>query len=237
MKKLILISILCLSMLVGCSSGGSSQEEGETSGAYNKPSESLENLVDIDTGITDILVENGYTIDHATDIHQILNTVGINSIEIKSMSGTAEEGLNAVVCYPNGYTEDDRVFYFTTENGVLFYAGFRDEDLYDTANGGYLKSYDDVHVPEKEVDLNTFSELQQLAKEEVKKCLNFPDSADFSSFDWGVGRSDANYKIVGKVTAKNGFGTEEDILFSVWFVASENTFTLEGITLDGVRVK
>lgn len=94
-----------------------------------------------------------------------------------------------------------------------------------------------MHVPEKEVDLNTFSELQQLAKEEVKKCLNFPDTADFSSFDWGVGRSDANYKTVGKVTAKNGFGTEEDILFSVWFVASENTFTLEGITLDGVRVK
>ena len=140
-------------------------ESTSNNDAYNKPSESLDNLIDIDNNISSILVEKGYSIEHATAIEQILNTLGIQKIKIESMTGTPEKGLNGVVCYPNDYTSRDRRFSFTTENGILFYAGFLDEDLYDSEKGGYLKNYNDVHVPKKEVSLDTFNELQQLAKE------------------------------------------------------------------------
>ena len=122
-------------------------------GAFIVPTEPLSDLEQIDSTVTDTLIATGYSIDHASAIQEILNTVGITEIEIESMTGEAESGLNSVVCYPNGYTDKDRRFFFTTEDGVLFYAGFSGEDLYDSENGGFLKNYSDVHVPEKEVHL------------------------------------------------------------------------------------
>ena len=65
----------------------------------------------------------------------------------------------------------------------------------------------------------------------------YPDTADFGALDWKIGRSDEKYQILGKVTAKNGFGVKDDILFSVWFVANGTEYTVEGISLNGVRVK
>ena len=166
-----------------------------------------------------------------------MNTVGITSIEIDNMTGEAQNGLNAVVCYPNGLTDENRRFNFTTENGKLFYAGFLDEDLYDTDKGGYLKSYNDVHVPETQVDLETFDELQMLAVDDVKLNLNYPDTADFDSFAWAVGRSDDEYKIIGTVSAKNAFGVNDDIHFGVWYKKNGESFDFVGMEFDGARVR
>ena len=206
-------------------------------GAFIVPTEPLSDLEQIDSTVTDTLIATGYSIDHASAIQEILNTVGITEIEIESMTGEAESGLNSVVCYPNGYTDKDRRFFFTTEDGALFYAGFSGEDLYDSENGGFLKNYSDVHVPEKEVTLEVYGELQSLATSAVKQYLNYPDTADFGALDWKIGRSDEKYQILGKVTAKNGFGVKDDILFSVWFIANGTEYTVEGISLNGVRVK
>ncbi len=237
--------VLCFVFaLTGCSgdttngNGTVATDQNDPSaGTYTEPVNQLEDLTDIDTGITDILVANGYSLEHATEIHKILNTIGIDSIEVENMTGKAEEGLNSIVCYPNGYSDRDRRFYFTTDNGELFYAGFLDEDLYDSSNGGDLKKYSDVHVPEKEVTMDTYAELQQLATEAVKNCLNYPDTAHFSMLNWAVGRSDEHYKIVGNVTAKNGFGTKEDISFSVWFKDNGEEFLTEGVAFNGIRIK
>lgn len=100
--------------------------------SYITVSESLEALPSIDTRITDILIEKGYSLEHASAIQKILNTIGIESLEIGSMTGDPESGLNSVVSYPNGYTDRDHRFYFTTDNGILFYTGFHDDDLYDS---------------------------------------------------------------------------------------------------------
>lgn len=191
----------------------------------------------VDSDIVEKLIATGYTVKHATQMQQILNTVGITSLEIYGTTGEAESGLNAMSCYANGSTEDNSRFTMTTEDGVVFYIGFLNEDLYDVEQGGFLKMYTDVHIPETEVDWDTFYALQDLAIKEVKTCLNYPDTANFKELSWAIGRSDDNYKIIGEVTAKNGFGVKDDIYFAVWFVNQNGTFVLEGVTLDGVRVK
>jgi hypothetical protein len=194
-------------------------------------------LMDIDTDMMKVLTDAGYTLEQANDIKKILNTIGVNSIEIYKMTGVATEGLNAVICYPNGLREQSSRFTFTTDNGVLFYAGFLGEDLYDSELGGYLKSYEDVHVPETKIDIDTYTKLQILAIDNVKKYLNHPSSADFNNFAWGVGRSDDKYKIQGEVTAQNSFGVKDDLFFDVYFIHSDDEFLIEGIVIDGIRVK
>lgn len=209
-------------------------------GAVVTPGEnvgSIDDLGFIDNTVTCDLIDAGYSLEHASQAQSILNKIGINSIKIESMTGKPESGLNAVVCYPNGKTDRDRRFYFTTEDGVIFYAGFLNEDLYDTDKGGYLKNYNDVHVPEKEVTIETYNTLRELAKSTVKDYLNYPNSASFSSLNWGIGRSDDKYQVIGTVSAENAFGVSDDMSFSVWFVASGDSYTVEGVAIDGVRVK
>lgn len=79
--------------------------------------------------------------------------------------------------------------------------------------------------------------MRFLATEEVKNCLNYLNTADFSSLNRGIGRSDNNYQIVGSVSAQNGLGVEVKTPVSVWFVAGDNSFTLHGISLNGLRMK
>lgn len=209
----------------------------ESENAYAAPETELEVLEGIDSAITTTLLQAGYSIEHASQIQEILNQVGITSIVIENMTGEAETGLNSVVCYPNGYTDRNRRFFFTTENGVLFYAGFSDEDLYDSEKGGYLKSYEDVHVPETEITTAVYDELRGLAEEDVKSCLNNPQTADFGLLDWGIGRSDDKYQLIGRVSAENSFGVEKEMPFSVWYTDNNGEFTLDGVSIDGVRVK
>ena len=204
---------------------------------FTKADGSMSEFMTIDTCITDLMIEKGYSIEHATAIQEVLNTVGIEYLEIESMTGKPESGLNSVVSYPNGYTERDRRFYFTTDNAVIFYAGFLNEDLYDSEKGGYLKNYNDVHVPEKEVTRDEFYKLQEIAEPVVKQCMNYPNTASIDGFSYRVGRSDENYQLLGNVTAKNGFGIKDTLPFSVWFVKSGEEFTIKGISVDGVRVK
>jgi len=194
-------------------------------------------LPEIDNGIVDKLTEAGYTIEHATEIQSILNTCGITSIEIYFQTGEAEKGLNAMSCYANGSKEDKSRFTVTTEDGVPFYVGFLNEDLYDKDQGGFLMKYTDVHIPETKVDMDTYITLQSLAVKAVEGCLNYPSTANFKELSWGIGRSDDKYKIIGEVSAKNGFGVKDDISFGVWFKKVNNSFIVEGITLDGIRVK
>lgn len=205
---------------------------------YIIPSEELESISDIESNqIADTLITSGYTEEHASDIQTVLNTVGIDSVEIQNMTGMPESGLNSVTCYPNGYTDENRRLYFTTEDGVIFYAGFLDEDLYDSDNGGYLMDYNDVHVPETEITSEVATTLKTLAEEAVKSCLNYPDSANFGQLDWSYGRSDEHYQVRGIVTASNAFGVSNEVHFSVWFVATDSGYDLEGVTLNGTRVK
>lgn len=239
MRKLIIFA-LCLLFLSGCGAGSvpiADSPDVTESIADTTPAATYETLPVVDAAISDVLLGVGYTVEHATEIQYILNTVGINSIEIYGMTGEAEVGLNAMSCFANGSDERSSRFTVTTDNGVVFYVGFLGEDLYDSERGGFLKKYTDVHIPETEVDSDTFATLQYMAEIEVESCLTYPSSADFQTFSWRVGRSDDNYKISGRVNAQNAFGMESEMYFSVWFTKQNDSFTLVGVEIDGQRVK
>ena len=191
---------------------------------------------EIDTRISEVLIEKGYTVEHATAIQEILNTIGIESIAIENMTGKPEEGVNCVISFPNGYTARDRRFNFTTEDGVLFWAGFLDEDLYDTDQGGYIQNYSDVHVPEKDVTSAEFAALITHAEPAIKAYLNYPDTANFKQLSYRVGRSDNLYQLSGSVQAQNGFGVKDTINFSVRFEKDGTKFQITAIVMYGVRV-
>lgn len=204
---------------------------------FEQKTEISELPTQIDTTMITTLMSKGYDVEQASAIQKILNTIGVTAINIQHMSGKASTGLNAVVCYPNGLTEENRRFYFTTDNGVLFYAGFLNDDLYDSEKGGYLKSYQDVHVPETEVDFDTYSELQIRAAEAIESYLTVPSSMNIHDFSWAVGRSDDKYQIIGSLSSQNAFGVKKDMSFTVWFVDNKGNFEVEGIAIDGKRVR
>lgn len=239
MRRFIILG-LCLLFLTGCGAESipvADLPDVVESIADTTPTDTYETLPVVDTAISDVLMGAGYTAEHATEMQYILNTVGIDSIEIYGMTGEAEVGLNAMSCFANGSEERSSRFTVTTDNGVVFYVGFLGEDLYDSEQGGFLKKYTDVHIPETEVDSDTFVTLQYLAEIEVESCLTHPSSADFQTFSWRVGRSDDNYKIIGKVSAKNSFGVEGEMNFGVWFTRVNDSFTPIGVEIDGQRVK
>lgn len=241
MKQIVVI-ILCLLFLVGCGTGDSVSEVQKVTDVTESRTEidsevTYSELPEVNSTISETFMEIGYTVEHATEMQYILNTVGINSIEIYFSTGEAETGLNAMSCYANGSTDDSSRFTITTDNGIVFYVGYLGEDLYDPEQGGFLKKYSEVHVPETEVDLDTFTTLQYMAEVEVESCFSHPSSADFHTFSWRVGRSDDNYKIIGKVSAKNSFGVESEMNFGVWFTRINDSFSVIGVEIDGERVK
>lgn len=183
------------------------------------------------------LRELGFTVEEATSIYNIFIKIGINQISnVKKGSGTGIDNLQSFVAIANN--DEKKKFYFTVEKRELYYAGFLDDTLFDSTKGGVLKSIDDVHIPNTDVDLETYSKLQVLSQDLVKQYLKYPKTAKFPLYDsWGVGRRDDKYQVNGKVTAKNGFGVESEMNFSIWFIEKDNNFNVEAIIIDDTRVK
>ncbi len=101
-----------------------------------------ESVVD-NSQLVDLLIEMGYSPENAAGIAEVLNSLEIYSIDIYFQSTTdVENGLCSITGFPNGSDNYDEVFYFTTENGVVFYVGFTDYDLYDTdSHDGFIMTY------------------------------------------------------------------------------------------------
>lgn len=218
------------------SSTNNSQES-----TYYKKDANISNTASVNKDFGEELINSltnlGFTIEEATEIQSIFYKIGINSISnIQKGAGDGIDKLQSFVAYANNDTK--KKFYFTVEKRVMFYAGFMDATLYDTSKGGVLTNINDVHIPETKVDMDTYTTLQVKAQEAVKQYLSYPATASFPLYDgWRIARNDDNYKITGKVSAKNGFGVKSDINFSVWFKKTNNQFSIEAVSLDGVRVK
>lgn len=203
-----------------------------------------DNQIETDSITTDFGVETttklrqlGFTVDEATSIYNIFVKIGINQIDdVKLGAGSGIDNLQSFVATAN--KDKKKKFYFTVEKRQLYYAGFLDDTLFDSTKGGVLKSIDDVHIPNTDVDLETYSKLQVLSQDLVKQYLKYPKTAKFPLYDsWGVGRRDDKYQVNGKVTAKNGFGVESEMDFSIWFIKKDNNFNVEAIVIDDTRVK
>ena len=198
-----------------------------------------EELSKEDFGINTIneLKQLGFDINEASEIYNLFLKFGVNNIsDVKIGSGTSIDELMSFVAIANN--DSNLKFYFTVENRQLYYAGFLNEDLFDSTKGGVLKSINDVHIPKTEISVSTYAELQVLAENTIKQYLKYPSTAKFPIYDgWGIGRKDDEYQINGKLTAKNGFGVEDDMSFTIWLTNENNKFIVEAIVIDDTRVK
>ena len=189
--------------------------------------------------IVDTLVAVGYSEGNASFAQGVLNSVGITSIKIDTMSGEAESGLNAMVCYPNGMKKDGSRVTVTTENGLVFYVGFRGEDLYNVSRGGVLKQFSDIPIPETDVSSDAEISLMMMAENVAKQIANYPATVDFKTFEWGFWRNDRVYAVQGTFTCTNAFGVEEEHVLRLVCETSEDNSSISAkeVYLDGVLIK
>lgn len=187
--------------------------------------------------LLDELQKLGLTLQEATKIQENFYKIGIINIsDVQEGAGDGIDKLQSFVAYAND--DKEKKFYFTIEERKLYYAGFMDETLYDSTKGGVLKSINGIHIPETEVTMEEYTELQVKAENIIKEYLTNPETATFPMYDgWGIGRSDNDYKIYGKVNADNAMGSNSTMNFSVWFKKEKNEFNVEAVEIDGVRVK
>lgn len=224
-----------------------SAENGETTSESEQPNKSSTDkpstpstngedklngdLADVSDSVSTALIEVGYSSEQGKEIEKILNTIGVSSIQIETMTGEATQGLNAVVAYPNGHIDKNRKFMFTTENGVLFYAGFKGEDLYDSDKGGFLKSYGEVHVPKTDMTENQKQELLDLTESVLDDYFKYIPYYDA----WGFARQDDNYMVQCEAYAKNDLNVKDWVRVKVWYEKNDNAYKMTGVEIDGVQ--
>ena len=189
-----------------------------------------ENTIDDVTsdGIAEKLIEFGMTADEAQQGREILLTCGVKSIDIceATDSNATIDGLVAF----RGKIDDQRTFWFTVENREIFYVALNGEDLYDVDKGGYLKHFDDVHIPETEVSQSVWFDLTERSDDVLDKY--FVNARYYDA--WGVGRSDNMYMVQCQVYASNLIGTNDWIYAKVWYEQqSDDTFKVVGVQIDG----
>lgn len=87
------------------------------------------------------------------------------------------------------------------------------------------------------VDEDVASSLVPYAQDTVKLALNYPSTADFPWFDWSYGREGNLYQLKSSVKAKNAFGVEGEIPFTVIFdLGTDGKAKCVYLELDGVII-
>ncbi len=86
-----------------------------------------------------------------------------------------------------------------------------------TGTAIFKSGYVPYNVDDYLVDIDTAESLIPYAEDIVKNALNYPSTADFSLLDWSYGRKNDLYQLQSSVTAKNAFGVQNEIPFTVIF--------------------
>lgn len=97
----------------------------------------------------------------------------------------------------------------------------------------YLQGYEPYHISNYIIDSYTQSSLKTNAMSQVKSQLNFPSTADFPWLDWSYGRDHDLYSVSSSVKAKNAFGVEDEIQFTLIYYIKDNTSKLVYFIIDG----
>lgn len=97
----------------------------------------------------------------------------------------------------------------------------------------YKQGFESYQVSDYIVDLNITAELQIMSEEYVKEQLNYPSTSNFSWLDWAFGRDHDCYSVSSTVSAKNGFGVEEELPFTLRYQVNEDDINLLYFELDG----
>lgn len=245
MKKIIsviMIMVLCFS-LSGCwvlfldsddENAVESIESGSenSEGGFEVNGTSTEKTTQdiVSDGIAERLHEFGMTEDEAQKGREVLLSCGIKSIDgFEPTDPTATvDGLMVF----RDVIDKDRTAWFTVDNREIFYVSLNGADLYDTAQGGFLISIDDVHIPESSVSVDVFTTL-------TTKTENLLDRYFYNSkyYDaWGIGRSDDKYMVQCEVYSSNAFDVNNWVFAKVWYTDNgDGTFSVDGVQIDGVQ--
>lgn len=219
-KSVAWIVPLIFFILVGIASG-SVEENYNTEGNNDVKVEQNEEKIDIKKeesktdGENNIIVKKlvslGFTKNEAINNGKILMKCGIpniNNCEDASPNNSLDE-LKAF----RVKLDENRTLLFTEENRKIFYVSLNDDILYDKENGGFLKNYKDVHIPEKHVSDEVWMKLKDEA--EIIILGYFGD--DFRYLDaWGVAREDNKYMVYCEAT-DGSLMTGNWIQCRVWF--------------------
>lgn len=249
MKKLIVVFItivFCLS-LYACASTNTTQDstdkEPGTSAKVDESTEEASNALEVvgdttDTTMSKIATESdsfaeklisfGFTEEEAIENAKILRQCGIPSIDICEPTDT-NATIDDLVAY-RGELDDDRTFWFTVDNRKIFYVALNGEDLYDEDKGGYLKSFNDVHIPETYI-----SESNKLAlRNQTEPLLDKYFPYDVRYYDaWAIGRNDNVYMVQCQISDGSVI-TDYWLYARVWYELQENgTFTPTSVEIDG----
>ncbi|MGI6507174.1 MAG: hypothetical protein ACOX4A_02145 [Saccharofermentanales bacterium] len=100
----------------------------------------------------------------------------------------------------------------------------------------YKQGYEPYKVSDYIVDPAISDDLQTKTEDYVKGQLKYPTTAVFSLFDWSFGRERDLYSVSSKVSAKNAFGVEDEIMFKLIYQVDASTTTLMYFELDGTTV-
>lgn len=245
MKRFIAVFITIVVCLSLCACGSTNTTLGTTNKepqATSKDEESS-NVLEIvgnttDTTMREIPIEGdnfveklisfGFTEEEAIENAKILRQCGVPTIDICEPTNP-EATIDGLVSY-RGKLDDDRTFWFTVDNRKIFYVSLNGEDLYDEDKGGYLKNFDDVHIPETYMSESTKMSLKSQTEPFLDKYFPY----DTRYYDaWAVGREDNLFMVQCQIS--DGSILTDDWLFArVWYELQEDgTFTPTGVEIDG----
>ena len=252
MKKSIVvfsIMIVLLFCVIGCSNGGTvdtpkdddkSQVEDSGTTSVNESTanevigETIEDLMPEIEVTKDSFVEKlisfGFTDDEAVENAKILKQCGIPTIDI--CEPTSDESVDNLVVF-RGVMDDNRTIWFTVENRKIFYVSLNGEDLYDEDKGGYLKNFNEIHIPETTVSVTVADTLRNKAETVLDQY--FASSRYYDA--WAYAREDSKYMIQCQAT-DGSLLTSDWIYCRVWFEQQENEeFAVIGVQINGKQYK
>lgn len=246
MKRKVAIAIVAMLCLLLCACGSSEpiteksseptieKTEVESSSNNDKPSteeiigaETDQKIAEIETdNFAEKLVSFGFTEDEAAENAEILRQCGIPTIDI--CEPTSDNSLDTVVSF-RGKLDDDRIFIFTVDNRKIFYVSLNGEDLYDADKGGYLKNFNDVHIPEKSVTTSDFNTLRDRTETLLDKYFSSARYYDA----WAIAREDDNYMMYCQAS-DGSLLTDYWYTCRVWYERQSNgDFKAIGVQING----
>lgn len=236
--------LLCLTACGGTTMESQPPENTNTEISEKKPTETPEetpavNVIDgnpIDDvmeeiesdGIAEKLISLGLTEAEADEGSTILRQCGVPSIDLCEPTDP-NATVDGLICF-RGKLDDDRVLIFTMENRKIFYVALNGEDLYDEDLGGFLKRFDDVHIPETYLSEPVKINLRDRTETVLDKY--FPNDTRYYDA-WGFGREDNKYMVQCQVS-DGSMLTDGWIYAYVWYEEqADGEFTVVGVKIDG----
>lgn len=240
-KSIVALLFVSLSLcLVGCSETekevtnlANGTEEGIVANTDNDEivGETIDELMPEITSETNPFIERlisfGFTEEEATENAKILIQCGIPTISVCEPTDP-NATIDGLVSY-RGRLDDDRTFWFTVENQKIFYVSLNGEDLYDEDKGGYLKHFNDVHIPETYVSVTVADTLRNKTESVLDSYFTSPRYYDA----WAYGREDSQYMVQCQATDGSVL-TSNWINCRIWFEQQSNSeFTVTGVQING----